>query len=540
MKKFLPLLVLSLISQTYVVFATPPKPPRRDIKFEVAYDKAPSKVGDVVTFTVSFALEPQAKDTVEFARARLSVAPQVQYVSGDSVWSGYIEKGKTYTFVVSYRFTAPGRWPCYPVVQTYLGESGWQAAQRTSRTGGKGLVFIIPDSIPAVPKVYYPDPSDSQFVVTVVNPETLNVKLPFNIQVDTVGGTALRRAGDSAVTQRLREALAVIIPAAPQRLEPVTITLRADTTNVIVFITEKGDTVQPDFGKVDTIPFEIKPDAEGRYIFRTEKSEGSYDIRAIIKGETVQFRLKISSTWIYDGTFKFDDPFGTNDNRLEVVHYFKLHWDGQQWFVYDDGYTDNAGYFWYYSDQPHELVVPISENLYSYVFYAVDGEFNPGSGEDYAYYQHGVAVMNNFSYNDITIPDSLATIDSLPLAGAFHIINVIRNGYTNFGYGYVYYLCPVYYHNFDSSIQGSYFGSYSNGLTRGIVIMGAVDTIDYDWDQWDSSVIVHETGHWFMYEQAETPPNSGGSHVYTMPNLTPGHTSHNLYLAYSEGAVSHS
>jgi len=143
--------------------------------------------------------------------------------------------------------------------------------------------------------------------------------------------------------------------------------------------------------------------------------------------------------------------------------------------------------------------------------------------------------MNNYFYNDITIPDSFTTIDSLPLAGAFHIINVIRNGYTNFGYGYLYHLCPVYYHNFDSSIQGSYFGSYSSGGTRGIVIMGDTDTSDFDWDQWDSSVIVHETGHWFMYEQAEMSPNSGGYHVYTMPNTTPGHTVHNLYLAYSEG-----
>lgn len=532
MKKFVPLMVLGLILQTYVVFATPPKPPRRDIDFEVTYDKAPVKIGDTVTFTVSFELGGKAKDTVEFARAKLSVAPEVQYVSGDSVWSGYLEKGKAYTLEVTYRFTAYGAWSCNPVVRTYLDETGRGFAGSTSRTGGRGLAFTIPDPTPPRPKVYYPNPSDSQLrVIRIDNTESLGIRIPFNHEISAVEGPVHQKPGDSAVPESLGKVSYIVIPGALGRTEPIIIAIKSDTTNDVIFVTETGDTLYPNFEGLDSVPIKVEQTANGKYMFETKGEKGSYEVIGNVNGESIRFKLNISSTWILDGTFRFDDPFGTNDNRLEVVRYYKLHFDGQQWYVYDEGFTDADGYFWYFSDEPHELVVPISENLYTWVFYAVDGEFNPGSGEDYAYYQHGVAVMYNYSYDNITFPDSLTTIDSLPLAGAFHIINVIRNGYTNFGYGYLYHLCPVYYHNFDSSIQGSYFGSYSSGGTRGIVIMGDTDTSDFDWDQWDSSVIVHETGHWFMYEQAEMPPNSGGSHVYTMPNTTPGHTVHNLYLA---------
>ena len=184
MRVMIPTVFISVVLFAGAVVGKALKPPRRDIDFEVTYDKAPETIGDTVTFTVSFALSQEAKDTVEYARAHLSVAKEVEYISGDSVWSGYLEKGKTYTFVVTYRFTAHGAWSCNPVVRTYLDDAGRGFAGSTSYTSSGGVLFRISDPDTSRPKIYYPDPSDSQLVVfRNDNMESLGVRIPFNIEI---------------------------------------------------------------------------------------------------------------------------------------------------------------------------------------------------------------------------------------------------------------------------------------------------------------------------------------------------------------------
>jgi len=73
-------------------------------------------------------------------------------------------------------------------------------------------------------------------------------------------------------------------------------------------------------------------------------------IKIITSGNKSIF-LVIRSIWMMDGTFKFDDPFGTNDNRLEVVKCINSEWINNQWVYISTTYTDENGYSYFFTDK---------------------------------------------------------------------------------------------------------------------------------------------------------------------------------------------
>jgi hypothetical protein len=186
--------------------------------------------------------------------------------------------------------------------------------------------------------------------------------------------------------------------------------------------------------------------------------------------------------------------------------------------------TDDTGYFNISSADPDIAVMPISENLYSAVFYT-DGSFNPGSGETGYYYSHAVAVTSNIDFEDISIPPEYTMLgDTLwNKAAAFNIGNIIRNGHNSFGY-MMWDNVPVYFDDIDT-ISESSFGFFQSNGVAGIIIKGrgnATPPYPNDWDQWDSTVILHEYGHAFMDQNAEFPPfdpDANNDHFYFMSPL---------------------
>ncbi|MEW5923487.1 MAG: dockerin type I domain-containing protein [Candidatus Zixiibacteriota bacterium] len=71
------------------------------------------------------------------------------------------------------------------------------------------------------------------------------------------------------------------------------------------------------------------------------------------------------------------------------------------------------------------------------------------------------------------------------------------------------------------------------GGNVGIEVIGTSGGAPNDWDQWDSSVVLHELFHYFQNDTAEIPPNSGGTHIFTEPPTTSG--ADDLALAFCEG-----
>jgi hypothetical protein len=265
-------------------------------------------------------------------------------------------------------------------------------------------------------------------------------------------------------------------------------------------------------------------------VFLTPQDTGKVILEGILDGRLLILRIEVSDAWILDGIFRYTDPFGNLDNRLSMTTLFFYLKDYQgQWEYWISDYTDANGYFATMIFDADVLVQAVSENIQCFVF-RTDGELGPGSEPAY-YHGFAVSVEGNIDFEDITIPAQYTTIGQQywNIGGAFNICNVIRNGYSNFGYDFPYQV-PVYHDNSDASILSSSYGGVSLNGVRGIIIQGSAPSGN-NWDQWDSSIVLHEYGHAFMDQNAQLPPTTQNEHYYYMPT----YGSSVLNLAYAEG-----
>ncbi|MFH2036056.1 MAG: hypothetical protein ABIJ45_06600 [Candidatus Zixiibacteriota bacterium] len=171
-------------------------------------------------------------------------------------------------------------------------------------------------------------------------------------------------------------------------------------------------------------------------------------------------------------------------------------------------------------------VVVNSISSFASVFYSTDSCFDFSWGETYNYHYHLVGVANPMQ-GDVTIPESYSTIGDLSKAGAFHLLSLMRYSFDQCGFPNL--QVPIYYSDIDSCVDKSSFNSFTQNDVPGIKIRGNVG--DNDWDQWDSTVILHELGHAFM-DQNSGLARFGGDHWYFQPSIDSV-----LKLAYGEGWV---
>ena len=113
------------VSNTALATQLEPDKRNMDIKYDII--SKPEKIGDLLSISWSFVLHQEEnsverrvdtiKDTAIIAKAYLSVSPELELISGNSVWWSEIEYDKVYSFTATYRVITAYRIIGSPVVE---------------------------------------------------------------------------------------------------------------------------------------------------------------------------------------------------------------------------------------------------------------------------------------------------------------------------------------------------------------------------------------------------------------------------------------
>ena len=307
--------------------------------------------------------------------------------------------------------------------------------------------------------------------------------------------------------------------------DTVEVPVMPDST-LIIFFRDKNLTIPHIYNRSDAKVIQKNP---GQIEILLDKQLNK-DIIQLDIGDGKTIFLKIRQSWILDGTFYFNDPFGTNNNPVRRAQCFFYEWNGAEFVQTQVDWTDSNGYFYFWTDKDTVAVLIQSASELSFVFYADDNCFDGSYWEQWPYHYFDVYAIN-YAHNNETIPVYYTTISDLSLAGAFHIQNIINHANNEIGYPNLHPRVPIYYNNLDSCITQSDFYGFTIANIPGIRIKGNV--VSGDWDQWDSSVVLHELGHFYQHDIAQMAPNSAGSHAFYAPPS--GSNVNDLSLAWQEG-----
>ncbi len=232
--------------------------------------------------------------------------------------------------------------------------------------------------------------------------------------------------------------------------------------------------------------------------------------------------------YIVYGTFRYLNNFSIywpiKDAYIEQYYYDSSISD---WAFEQTSQTNFQGQFSVYVNHRHVAVVVYPYNQGGVVFYT-DGHLDGGDTTQVAGRGFQVSGLSG----DYNAPLDLTTFTDFDVSGAYQIADDIR-----FGYIYVVgvasppRLSYIYWDPLDNSVSTSY-STLAVGTTRIIIIQGR-SVLTKDRDEWDPNVVLHEYSHFLMDEFAEIPPNAGGSHRYWVPPSGPSVIPKNL--AWSEG-----
>ncbi|PKK83098.1 MAG: hypothetical protein CVT49_10315 [candidate division Zixibacteria bacterium HGW-Zixibacteria-1] len=517
------ILLLSLLMPTLAKTSPPSLPERNfDITFEVTDE--PKMVGDIINVKWSFKLGYEKdsilksfyeqQDTTRIVKAYLHIAGPLEYISGDTLWWGIVDYNKTYSFTASFRVVQNAIVGIRPIVETHF-----ELFKKSLKTKNsvRGCVYDLRPQQGAAESMFIPKSEDSvvdavcdkipDYIVSIDNnnpriPLLNNLKIQFpktiSINVDTV---------------QYNDTLHIRYPM--------------DSTLKILF--DKVDSAGIDLIYDDKL--HIK-ESDSSFIIMTTDEVDNTIIKVIISRRGA-FYIKMIGLWKLDGYFKYDDAFGNGPFVLNGVDCFLYKWTGSQWEQEEVARSYPDGYFVFYTDADTVATIAYSANEFAHVFYAKDSCFNFSLGETYG--NHGWMIITCNPYHiDHTIPDSYTTVYNLNIAAAFHLLDIVRFSnisiaWPNFSTPYI----PIYFLDCDNCFDNSSYGSYTMGNIKGIKIKGSESGVSDDWDQWDTSVVLHEMGHFFHDDFAERAPNCGGTHTFTGP--TTEVNKDDLQVAWREG-----
>jgi len=228
-----------------------------------------------------------------------------------------------------------------------------------------------------------------------------------------------------------------------------------------------------------------------------------------------------------------DNNYNIEECRGVYVLLLTYDFDLGDWVVSDSCYTDVYGSFDFYAvDRANAIVAMYSVNPATQVRYSTDHFLS--DGDTLKVYFHHYQIYNP-NYNDTTFPLEAMSVVHPDTAGAFNVVNTLLDGREylsdQLNYGNLPLQNCAVWDALDSSRITSSFGGFSTGDNiPGIYIAGKAN-IENNWDEWDEAVILHEYGHYVMYNCMQQLPEAGGQWYYLV--TTSG--KNNLQLAMSEG-----
>ncbi|MEW5923486.1 MAG: hypothetical protein AB1746_05815 [Candidatus Zixiibacteriota bacterium] len=123
----------------------------------------------------------------------------------------------------------------------------------------------------------------------------------------------------------------------------------------------------------------------------------------VILSNGTSFFIKLNSLWRLEGYYKYNDPFGTNNNPIGMSDCFFYEWFGDHFERVEVSWTYSDGYFSFWTDKDTVLVSVMSSSGLAYTFYAEDSCFDFSIGETMLYHTYAIRVIN-LSHIDYMIP----------------------------------------------------------------------------------------------------------------------------------------
>ncbi len=472
--------------------------PQKDISFNYQINPEP-KLGEIFNVAISFVINEKTEysdNPNAGAIARMSLLFPQEYVSGDTILTGKLQAGITYELSASFRANRPGlcqigitvitageKIPCTPS-KLFPCQNGYRGLSTNTCYICAEYFIESPDS----DKVNWEYDTINGAIFSIIStsdsgliprPMVQGPILPndsFNrgskkkpsgqkIKVSSVENKTHSQYERRIYFKRLAngEYIQTSMLGLPNTdIEWRLIFKDNDTYEVIYprFPAKEGD-----WGKIEF-------SGDSAYIFKPAPIKDTIILEGIINDSSnIRISIDISATWQLEGIFRYTDPYGATDNRLEMVtiNIYSKNPSGD-WVYGFSSYTDNAGYFNVLVSGIDIAVQAISENWDAFAFYT-DGHFDPSG--DLAFYYDWIVTVHNPQQINQYIPDYYSTISSsyFNIGAAFNICNVIRNGYNTFGY-WMPDAVPVYYDDSDGSINTSCYGAYSIYSINGIIIRG--------------------------------------------------------------------
>jgi len=409
--------------------------------------------------------------------ARLGSNHDLTFIRGDSVWTGFLETGETYTLRATYRVDTAliFRPNAYVIAQQVLGPGtpygDHGGVRATRRDGGQVINVNFDTSQKVILKAYDIDERDSS--IRVIDEDTVSLD---------------------------------ILPSFETKPMPDSIDIKSHKS---LPQPDKKEFIPKDSGNIDSKQTHLINNGHNAI----PASSGYYSI---------------------EGYASFmDNSYNIEECREVFVLLITYDFDLEDWIVSDSCYTNEYGYFYFYPvDNANAVVSMYSINPVTAVTYTKHHDFYPG--DTLFLYSHFYQIYNPY-YSDTIFPLEAMSVAHPDTAGAFNVLNTLLNGREYLSDQLNYSNLPLQnctiWDALDGSRITSSFGGFGTGDNIPGIYIASKANDDNNWDEWDEGVILHEYGHYVMFNYMESIPDAGGFWTY----LTPTIGLINLKTAMSEG-----
>ncbi|HDL03646.1 MAG TPA: hypothetical protein ENH25_05890 [candidate division Zixibacteria bacterium] len=456
----------------------------------------------------------------------------VTLLEGDTLWTGFMQRDKIYTlrarFVVDtaiyFRIHGVAKVVQALGIAAYPRGMDDMGAIATKAASSRLYDFTI-HSQPTKPKIYCNE--DSSIEITPVTIENLGpppiISGPSKVQITQ--STNKHIITNYEKNQSIGDTNYIYIDH-QSVIKMDTIHIHPAKTNIFFFgrnipnIQSQFEEMLP-LNKINDSTYEMNT---------TDYLPEKLDI--LINDTTKIIPIRSLSIYTVCGEASYvDNESNINPCEHITVALYYCHDDNcDSWEYIDYTVTDYQGAFCFIADSPVILIALWADNDAATISYAEDHDLS--DGDLLKTYNHTIRCKN-YSFIDSDIPDEYLRINNLDSSGAYNILNCIRQGksYLENELG----LMPplkntAIWDVLDNTHHTSSFGGFLVADIPGFYIASKANYLD-NWDEWDESVILHEYGHYVMYNYMQNILEATGGWFYLV--TTSG--ANNLHLAMSEG-----
>lgn len=300
--------------------------PTRDIDFECTVDPEP-EIGEIFTVSATFTINEDIyylEEDYSYTEARLGMFFHQEYISGDTILIGRLAKGVSYTLTAQFKTVKTGRLYIGLTVITHeeADEFGNRKLNGYAKTSKECAMYrVLPLSGAWKPIV---DTINNVIIKQVIGDKVpvpgakiCKPNEPGIPPTDAIRGKISENNlyNDSSIAERQHT---VYLDYDSENQYKMTDVLRTTSKSKckLIFRDKKTDVIlKPHFKDNECDNGIIKKVNDTLYEFVPNNVSGKAVFQGVIDGIDVPLIIEISQGWTMEGTFRFTDAWGNDDNR---------------------------------------------------------------------------------------------------------------------------------------------------------------------------------------------------------------------------------